>query len=493
MGLFNKKKAVSVSNGRTSQGQTTSKPRTGEPADKRVQKTPVRTTSNIPSIPKPSPIDPESDPVAYLRSLPSIRERARKVYAQRKDLKHFHYAEANMKNVVKFVLAIIKRDYGTDYASIPPHGRWQHFEVGGRKRVDELLASFSGVDAKETTRRIIDLFLVSVLLDAGAGNKWVYKATNGKIYRRSEGLAVASLEMFQKGMFSSDPQCKTQVDSLGLSTLTAEKLGEALQVSQTNPMSGLEGRAALLIRLSHALKVESELFGQSGRPGHMVDYLLTRPSTATFEGGYVVSATVLWSILLDGLSSIWPVGRTQLDGQSLGDAWPYSGAPPSPHHAQIVPFHKLTQWLAYSLMAPMTKLMNIHFAHSDYLTGLPEYRNGGLFIDLGVLTLKGADTERGTLAFTENGKLDGQQSTEVVPLFDAGDDVVVEWRAMTVCLLDEVHAEINRALGLSGTSALSLPQVLEAGTWKAGREIAEVQRPNTRGSPLAILSDGTVF
>ena len=144
-------------------------------------------------------------------------------------------------------------------------------------------------------------------------------------------------------------------------------------------------------------------------------------------------------------------------------------------------------------MAPMTKLMNIHFAHSDYLTGLPEYRNGGLFIDLGVLTLKGADTERGTLAFTENGKLDGQQSTEVVPLFDAGDDVVVEWRAMTVCLLDEVHAEINRALGLSGTSALSLPQVLEAGTWKAGREIAEVQRPNTRGSPLAILSDGTVF
>lgn len=45
---------------------------------------------------------------------------------------------------------------------------------------------------------MIDLFLISVLLDAGAGTQWSYKSTeNGRIYRRSEGIAVASLEMFK--------------------------------------------------------------------------------------------------------------------------------------------------------------------------------------------------------------------------------------------------------------------------------------------------------
>jgi hypothetical protein len=45
---------------------------------------------------------------------------------------------------------------------------------------------------------MIDLFLVSVLLDAGAGTQWSYKSLeNGRIYRRSEGIAVASLEMFK--------------------------------------------------------------------------------------------------------------------------------------------------------------------------------------------------------------------------------------------------------------------------------------------------------
>lgn len=494
MGLFSKKRPVEATKPSTavaSAATNASQPRTNGVASS-ARQTPT-TASSIPSLPTPLAIDPAVDSVAYLKSLPSIRERSQKVFAQRKNLKHFHYQETALQGVVSFVLAIIRRDYGTDYGSIPPHGRWQHFEVGGRKRVDELLASFAGIDDKEKTRRILDLFLVSVLLDAGAGNKWTYKASNGKIYRRSEGLAVASLEMFQKGMFSSNPDVKTQVDAAGLGRLSASRLGDALQVSDANPMSGLEGRSQLLVRLASALATNSKIFGATGRPGHMLDYLLSHPSTVSVQGGHVTSATLLWSVLLDGLSVIWPTGRSHLQGQSLGDAWPYTGLPTEPAHAHFVSFHKLTQWLTYSLMSPMTKLANLHFGHSDLLTGLPEYRNGGLFVDLGVLTLKPADAERGTKAFVENGKIQGQQSSEVVPLFDAGDDVIVEWRAMTVCLLDVVHKEVNRSLKLTGSKALSLPQVLEAGTWKAGREIAEVQRPNTRGSPIALLSDGTVF
>ena len=169
-------------------------------------------------------------------------------------------------------MAIIKRDFEGNYGSIPPHGRWQHFEVGERPRVTQLLQSWpSSVDTQERTRRLVDLFLVSVLLDAGAGTKWSYKSKeNGQIYKRSEGLAVASLEMFKTGLFSSDETQPYQVDAKGLSRMTVESLAKGMQVSEdTNPMSGLEGRAGLLMRLSQALE-NQKTFGKDGRPGNMI-------------------------------------------------------------------------------------------------------------------------------------------------------------------------------------------------------------------------------
>jgi hypothetical protein len=117
---------------------------------------------------------------------------------------------------------------------------------------------------------LIDLFLVSVLLDAGAGRKWSYTSTESrKSYNRSEGLAVASLEMFKNGVFSSDPNQPYQVDTKGLGRMSAETLAKGMQVSSTNPMTGLEGRAGLLVKLSAALE-NQELFGTDGRPGKMI-------------------------------------------------------------------------------------------------------------------------------------------------------------------------------------------------------------------------------
>ena len=158
-----------------------------------------------------------------------------------------------------------------NYRSIPPHGRWQHFDVGGRPRVDQLLQSWpSTVDAQEKTRRLIDLFTVSVLLDAGAGNQWSYRSKeSGKVFRRSEGLAVASLEMFKAGAFSSDPAVSHRVDKAGLKKVTERSLERGMQVSEDNPMPGLEGRAGLLMRLSDAME-NTSLFGPNGRPGNMI-------------------------------------------------------------------------------------------------------------------------------------------------------------------------------------------------------------------------------
>lgn len=183
----------------------------------------------------------------------------------------------------------------------------------------------------------------------------------------------------------------------------------------------------------------------------------------------VVPLPVLWNVLMNGLVGIWPPSRTALDGVSLGDAWPCKVLPASDgaRWESILPFHKLTQWLTYSLMQPMQSLLNMHFAGTELLTGLPEYRNGGLFVDMGLLTLKADDSERGLQNYREYCLRTGTKQVEVAPMFEPGDDVVVEWRGATVGLLDKLCEEVNKFLKneLAGNE-LTLPQLLEAGSWK---------------------------
>ncbi|TQS31736.1 hypothetical protein Golomagni_07973, partial [Golovinomyces magnicellulatus] len=229
----------------------------------------------------PRPPDPTLDPAGYLRSLGAVRERSNVIMdkALKDQLTHFDVDMSKMDEVVMFVSRLIKRDYDAPFTSIPGHGRYQHFAVGGKDRVAELLASWpSSIDNQERCRRLIDLFLVSVLLDAGAGTQWGYTSKdNGKVYRRSEGLAVASLDMFNEGLFSGNPNNKFQVDAVGLKALTPEKLAAGLQSKPGNELAGIEGRTDLLIRLASALNDKSEFFGSDARPGGMVDYLLQHP------------------------------------------------------------------------------------------------------------------------------------------------------------------------------------------------------------------------
>lgn len=200
----------------------------------------------------------------------------------------------------------------------------------------------------------------------------------------------------------------------------------------------------------------------------------------------IVPLPTLWDVLINGLAPIWPPSRTAINGTSLGDAWPCSAMPqPAPAASgpsfspfpnarsgsaaweSILPFHKLTQWLTYSLMQPMQQLMKIHFAGQQLLTGLPEYRNGGLFVDLGVLTPKSDDMVRGLENYKNYCLRTGTKGIEVAPMFEPSDDIVVEWRGVTVGLLDRLCADVNVSLKneLAGNE-LTLPQLLEAGSWK---------------------------
>jgi len=59
---------------------------------------------------------------------------------------------------------------------------------------------------------LIDLFFVSVLLDAGAGDHWRYEEPGTKhSYERSEGIAVASLYMFKSLAFTSSEDEKDPI------------------------------------------------------------------------------------------------------------------------------------------------------------------------------------------------------------------------------------------------------------------------------------------
>ena len=107
------------------------------------------------------------------------------------------------------------------------------------------------------------------------------------------------------------------------------------------------------------------------------------------------------------------------------------------------------------------------------LTGLAEYRNGGLLIDGGVLAPRDAE------------------ALEVAHA--PGEEIVVEWRALTVSLLDRLAPLVGARLKPCGAGMdLPLPRLLEGGTWAAGRRLAEAAREGG-GPPLRLASDGTVF
>jgi hypothetical protein len=203
------------------------------------------------------------------------------------------------------------------------------------------------------------------------------------------------------------------------------------------------------------------------------------------KDGSTLDIVAFWNILQTLLIPIWPKDRTVINGQSIGDAWPLStlekrsAINSSNESSKIQPFHKLTQWLAYSLMVPFQRILGMQWTGTDSLTALPEYRNGGLFVDLGVLALKQEALDRGLKA-----------SGEALPMFKPGDDVIVEWRAMTLVLVDKLYKLV---LDQMNGVHLTMAQLLEAGTWKSGREIAAKKRPQTKSSPIIIESDGTVF
>ena len=124
--------------------------------------------------------------------------------------------------------------------------------------------------------------------------------------------------------------------------------------------------------------------------------------------------------------------------------------------------------MTYSL-AETCERGGLTVSYLDALTGLPEYRNGGLLYETGVLSLREPSAAEAKHA--------------------AASELIVEWRALTITLLDEIADLVRAKLG---RPEMLLAEILEGGTWAAGRALAFERSPD--GSPpLQLDSDGTVF
>ncbi|MBN9019222.1 MAG: URC4/urg3 family protein [Rhizobiales bacterium] len=395
----------------------------------------------------------------------AVRERAHRLLALgvRGELEHFSVDLARLPAVADYVIETMRSAYpGGD---IPFHSRWRHFEAGGIDRWGGLVEAAGITDPLVFGRAAYDLAIVSVLLDAGAGADWKFvEPASGETFARSEGLAIASFAMFAAGVFSSRPDDPLRADAAALAALTVEELAEGLQVGPDNPIVGLEGRVTLLNALGRVVAERIDLFGEDeARPGGLFDAVVAR----AVDGR--IAAPVVLELVLDGLGPIWP-SRLSLDGVALGDTWKHGKLVTEDATSGLMPFHKLSQWLTYSLLEPLI-WTGLEVVDLDGLTGLPEYRNGGLFIDFGVLQPK--------------------DPSAFLKLWKAENEFVVEWRALTVALLDETAKLVRERTGLDA-DALPLAKVLEGGTWAAGRRIAREKRVGG-GPPLRLEMDGTVF
>jgi hypothetical protein len=408
----------------------------------------------------------DTEAARSLLSAKAVRERAHEMLRAglRGDLAHFTVDLESLGMAAHVVSELIRIKY-PDF-DVPFHARWRHFVLGARDLWAERAAQTTWASPGARARAEFDLAITSVLLDAGAGPSWKYlDPGTEQVVTRSEGLGVASLRMFEAGAFSADPADPLRADAEQLMHLSPEDVAHGLQSMVGNRLVGVEGRAALLASLGAAAAARPDVFAREdrARPGGLYDYLASQA-----DDGRLAAPRIL-ETLLEHLGPIWP-GRLTLGGVPLGDTWRHPAIRRDDVTNGLMPIHKLSQWLSYSLIEPL-QWSGITVTDIDGLTGLAEYRNGGLFVDSGVLRLRNPE--------------------EAIHPNPVDSELVIEWRALTVALLDEIAVLIRERRGLP-IDDFPLARVLEGGTWAAGRRLAREKRPGG-DPPIAVVSDGTVF
>ncbi len=433
-------------------------------------------------------VERQSNTLDQLFSAEAVRERCYQLgkLAEVNQTKWFSYHPSELAACIRRVVNTCLKNYPD--LDIPLHSRWRHFVVCDQLNIANKTNLWEYYTTGSLGNRFIDdniaraktamdLTFVSVLLDAGAGASWSYHdpITEQRLVR-SEGLAAASIDFFFNYLAKFDSTKGWVVDAQALQSLSLSRLAKAFQVSETNPLVGLPDRLRLLKGLGQVLSENEAL----SRPGDLYDECLSLArshpgnqnmgeSEKECQPHVVIDAAQLLKLVLTRFSAIWPNGY-QHKGVNLGDCGYHSSVLGEAGTNGIVAFHKLSQWLSYSLVEPL-KWGGVVVSELDGLTGLPEYRNGGLLLDSNVLQLKDKRLLNQPLAVTS--------------------EAVVEWRALTVYLLDKLAEGVRREFGKT-RQELPLCAILQGGTWAAGRILA-MEKRGDGSPPLSLAINGTIF
>lgn len=406
----------------------------------------------------------KDDPAHVLCQLSEIRDRAAELCALGRagKLDHFTVNPEKLDAVAVQITSLTRKSYPK--TDVPYHSCWRHFSAGEIDRWDFVKEEAGFMTSADLARSAIDLAVVTVFLTAGSGPEWRYKEEDSELeFNRTEGLSLAAFQMFRMGLFSSTGH-PYQVDPEGLSSVTESMIAENFQVSSKNPLSGINERIDILRRLAKALEERKGAFGlKMQRPGNIYDVLTMRGRKRS------LFADEIFSAVFENFQEIWP-GAVNISGKNMGDVGKHGKVARADKTGGYVPLHRLAQWLTCCLIEPF-EWGGISVTGLDELTGLAEYANGGLFVDGGVLIPKDP------LAFEKKWRAD--------------DEFIIEWRALTVALLDDIRPLVADYLGVR-PARFPLVRMMQGGSYQAGREAAFKKRPDG-SAPFLIADDVGAF
>lgn len=402
----------------------------------------------------------------------AVRERCRRIgeLALVGQANWFSINETNFQRCVKLVANTCLKNYPDLH--IPHHSRWRYFDVGSTNLWQHYTQNFKGKKI-ELARSAVDFIFLSVLLDADAGESWAFEEpVTGKSLSKSEGLAAASLDLFFNHVARFEHVKGWIMDADSLQLITEGKLASIFQHSSKNPLPNIDERLSRLQGLAAILenyRTEHQLYN---RPSNLID-ACRAVSKKSFRWKVSVDAAQVLAIVLKRFGLMWPNGymNAQGGGLNLGDCGYHSQLTTDDATDGIIPFHKLSQWLTYSLIEPL-QWAGIQVVNLEELTGLAEYRNGGLLIDTG------------SLQPLDQSLLHSRLTVD--------SEAVVEWRALTVYMLDRLAIELRTMMGLS-EKQLPLCSILQGGTSVAGRDLAMRLRPPHAPPPLNLVANSTIF
>ena len=406
----------------------------------------------------------QGDPGYVLRQLDEVRDRASELRSLGRagKLDHFTINPEKLDEVAVLVTATTRKNYPK--LDVPYHSCWRHFSSAGIERWDYIKEEAAFLTSPDLARSAIDLAVITVLLTAGSGPEWRYKEADSELeFNRTEGLSLAAFQMFRMGFFSSTAN-PYQVDPEGLMLVTRDMIAEHFQVSDKNPLFGLSERINIIQRLAKVLDANRSTFGlKVARPGNLFDVLTAKGRKRS------LLAAEIFSAFFESFQDIWP-GATMISGKNMGDVGKHSKLKRPDKSSGYIPLHRLAQWMTHCLIEPF-EWGGIKVTGLDELTGLAEYNNGGLFVDGGVLVPKDP------AAFKKKWR--------------PTDEFIIEWRALTVALLDDIRPLVADYLGLK-LERFPMARMMQGGSFQAGQNLSLKKRPDGT-PPFSIATDGIEF